>query len=155
MSAFQVTRAHLKTACDQQNWDLLDKLLGIDASQINDNSLYTDTWGIWWGLLLETVRLGSVEGVRVLLKHGAQRNLACWGDGPEVTPLEMAEGKSEIIALLQAAGLPDYTRQTDPPLPPAASPEEQAINRQGEIRDRTGLVFQTAVLKSPDAPDAE
>jgi len=29
MTEFEVTRAHLKNAFDQENWDLLDKLLEI------------------------------------------------------------------------------------------------------------------------------
>ncbi len=150
MTAFKITRAHLKTACDEQNWDLLDTLLEQDSSQVDDNALYTDTWGLWWGMLLETVINGSVDGVRVLLKHGAQRDLASWGDGMEQTPLDMAQDKPEILALLQAAEPPGYIRTTDPPLPPGESPEEQAVNRQGAIRDKTGLVFQTPILKPPD-----
>ena len=150
MSAFKVTRAQLKTACDAQNWDLLDKLLELDSSQINDNALYTDTWGLWWGMLLEAVLNGSADGVRVLLKHGAQRDLASWGDGVAQTPLAAAQDRPELLALLQATVPPDYTRTTDPPLPHGESPEEQAINRQGEIRDTTGLVFQTSIVKSPD-----
>src|SRR5689334_6347821 len=117
MPAFKVTRAHLKTACDAQNWDLLDKLLELDSSHVNDNALYTDTWGLWWGMLLETVQNGSVDGVRVLLKHGAQPDLACWGDGIEQTPLELAQDKPEMLALLCAAEPPSYIRKTDPPLP--------------------------------------
>lgn len=45
MTEFEVTRAHLKGAFDQENWDLLDKLLEIDSTRINDNDLFTDTWG--------------------------------------------------------------------------------------------------------------
>ena len=67
MSTFSVTRAQLKTACDENNWDLLDTVLELDASQINDRSMYTDSWGAWWGLLLEVVRHGWVDGLRVLL----------------------------------------------------------------------------------------
>ncbi len=152
MSDFKVTRAHLKTACDQKNWDLLDKLLEIDSSQINDNSLYTDTWGAWWGMLLESAGSDSIEGVKVLLKHGARRDLASWGDGIEIAPLEIAKDKPEILALLQNSELPEYIRKTDPPLPQGESPEEQAVNRQGEIRNKTGLVFQSTILKPPDQP---
>lgn len=142
MSHFKVTRAHLKTACDQQNWELLDKLLEIDRSQINDNSLYTDTWGLWWGLLHETVMNNSIDGVRVLLKHGAERNLSSCGDGYLATPLEVAEDKPEITALLLNSSVPDYVRNTEPSLPESESPQQQPINRQGEIRDQSGLVFQ-------------
>ncbi len=140
---FTVTRAHLKTAFDQQNWDLLDKLLEIDNSRINDNSLYTDTWGDWWGMLAEAARNRSVDGVSVLLKNGAQRDLASWGDGVPFTALDAAEDKPEIMALLQTLEPPTYVRKTDPPLPSGESPEEQAVNQQGEIRDSAGLVFQT------------
>ncbi len=45
MTEFQVTRAHLKNALDQGNWDLLDKLLEIDNTPINDNDLFTDNVG--------------------------------------------------------------------------------------------------------------
>ena len=147
MPDFKVTRAHLKSACDAKNWDLLDKLLEIDASGINDNSLYTDTWGIWWGLLMETARLGATDGVRVLLKHAAKRDLACWGDGIEQTPLEMAQDFPDIVALLTNTQTPGYVRTSDPPLPQGESPDDAAVNRQGEIRDKTGIVFQTPILK--------
>lgn len=147
---FKVTRAHLKTACDQQNWDLLDKLLEIDNSLIDDNSLYTDTWGDWWGMLIETVMVGSVTGVKVLLKHGAARDLASWGDPGGNTPLVAAQDKPEILALLQTVERPDYLRQTDPPLPEGESFAERAVNRQGEIREAAGLVFQTDDLDQPD-----
>lgn len=150
MSDFQVARAHLKSACDARNWDLLDKLLAIDSSGINDHSLYTDTWGVWWGLLLEAIRLGEADGVRVLLKYGAKRDLASWGDGIEVTPLEAAKDKPEIIALLTDPRTPTYSRMSDPPLPQGESPEDAAINRQGEIRDGTGLVFPAPILNPKD-----
>ena len=139
---FNVTRAHLKTAFAAEQWDLLDKLLELDSSRINDNALFTDTWGAWWGMLVEAVRRGSVDGVRVLLKHGAQRDLASWGDGVPFTAFEAAEDKPEILALLTSPKPPVYVRKTDPPLPEGESAEEQAVHRQGEIRDRTGLVFQ-------------
>ena len=138
---FNVTRAHLKTAFAAEQWDLLDKLLEIDNSSINDNALFTDTWGDWWGMLVEAVRRRSVDGVRVLLKHGAQRDLASWGDGVPFTAFEAAEDKPEILELLTSPKPPVYVRQTDPPLPESESAEEQAVNRQGAIRDHTGLVF--------------
>jgi hypothetical protein len=72
MAEFEVTRAHLKSAFDQENWDLLDKLLEIDCSRINDNTLFTDTWGDWWGMLVEAVYRRSTDAVSVLLKHGAK-----------------------------------------------------------------------------------
>lgn len=138
---FNVTRAHLKTAFAAEQWDLLDKLLEIDNSSINDNALFTDTWGDWWGMLVEAVRRRSVDGVRVLLKHGAQRDLASWGDGVPFTAFEAAEDKPEILALLTSPKPPVYVRQTDPALSEGESAEEQTVHRQGEIRDHTGLVF--------------
>ncbi|MBX7220065.1 MAG: hypothetical protein K1Y36_08970 [Blastocatellia bacterium] len=143
MQPFTVTRAHLKTALDEQNWDLLDKLLEIDKTHLNDNALYTDTWGEWWGLLVEAVRTDSVTGVTILLHHGAERDVGTWGDCIPQTPLELAQDKPAIESLLRSAAKPDYLRRTDPPLPTGCTPQEQAINRQGEIRDQTGLVFQT------------
>ena len=142
MTEFQVTRAHLKNALDQGNWDLLDKLLEIDNTRINDNDLFTDTWGNWWGMLLEAVYKRSVDGVRVLLKHGAQRDIARWGDGIPITALEAAEDKPEILALLLNPDLPVYVRKKDPDLSAMESSKGVAINLQGEIRDAKGLVFQ-------------
>lgn len=143
MTNFEVTRAHLKGAFDREDWDLLDKLLEIDRSRINDNSLFTDTWGDWWGMLLEAIYRRSEGAVRVLLKHGAQRDIARWGDGIPVTALEAAADKPEILALLQNPEPPEYVRRTDPDLPSVESSRDQAINRQGEIIEATGLVFQT------------
>ena len=149
MTDFKVTRGHLKSAVDQENWDLLDKLLEIDNSLINDDSLFTDTWGDWWGMLLEAVYKQSVDGVRVLLKHGAQRNLPRWGDGMSMTPIEAAEDKPEILALLQNPEPPIYVRTTEPEVPSAELSKETSVNRQGDIRDATGLVFQ--IGESEDA----
>ncbi|HRG77438.1 MAG TPA: hypothetical protein PLX69_22955 [Leptospiraceae bacterium] len=39
-----ITRGHLKKAVDTKNWDLLDKLLEIDNTFINDRKYYTDGW---------------------------------------------------------------------------------------------------------------
>ena len=150
MPSLTVTRAQLKAACDAQNWDLLDVLLAHDSSHIDDPALYTDSWGVWWGMLMETVRNDAIDGVKVLLKHGAQRDLASWGDGMAHTPADVAQDKPAILALLQAAERPTYIRTTDPPLPQGESPEAGAIDRQGQIRDQTGLVFQTTHLRSPD-----
>ena len=61
MAEFIVTRAHLKKACDTRNWDLLDKLLELSERDIDDKSYYTDTWGEWWGLLLECVYGNHVD----------------------------------------------------------------------------------------------
>lgn len=141
MNDFKVTRAHLKIACEQQDWDLLDKLLEIDNSSINDTSLYTDTWGEWWGLLFQAILSDSVDGVKVLLKHGAKRHVGNWGDCIPISPKELARDKPEILALLKNRKRPDYQRKTEPPLPKGESAEEQTINRHGKIRDETGLVF--------------
>ncbi len=151
MPAVPVTRAQLKAACDAHHWDLLDLLLEADSAQIDDPALYTDSWGLWWGLLMETVRNDAIDGVTVLLKHGAQRDLASWGDGMAHTPVDIAQDKPAILALLQAAERPTYIRATDPPLPDSESPDAGAIDRQGAIRDQTGLVFPTTRLNAPDA----
>ncbi|MEM9282298.1 MAG: hypothetical protein AAGA96_10755 [Verrucomicrobiota bacterium] len=140
MTDFTVTRAHLKNACEKRQWDLLDKLLELDVSGINDKSLFTDTWGSWWGMLLECVLQKQVDGVRVLLAHGADRELAMWGDGFLTTPREAAENQPEILALLDA-DVVTYKRRNDPPLPTEESDRDRAINRQGEVRDGTGLVL--------------
>ncbi len=149
MNQFTVTRAHLKLALDKKNWDLLDKLLEIDPTHINDKSLYTDTWGEWWGLLCQAASKGYTDGVRILLKHGADREQTTWGDALYQTPLELAHGRPKIIALLEDPARPTYTRKSEPDLAKLQeTPEFQAINRQGEIRDRTGLVFPTDEQKS-------
>ncbi len=147
MTDFQVTRAHLKNACDSQNWDLLDKLLEISTKHIDDNALYTDTWGEWWGLLLECIYRDNEVGVRVLLKHGANKKVGSWGDCIPVSPKEAAAEKPDILSLLNNDMRPTYTRQTDPPLPAHTSDEDHAVNRQGEIRKQTGMVFQTDAFK--------
>ena len=140
MTEFSVTRAHLKNACAQRQWDLLDRLLEIDASGIDDKSLFTDTWGSWWGMLLECVMQKQIKGVQVLLARGANRGVAMWGDGFMTTPREAAEEQPEILALLDAETV-TYERKTDPELPVGETEKDRAINRQGEIRDGTGLVF--------------
>ncbi len=141
MPDFKVTRAHLKQACDSGDWALLDRLLEISRAHINDASLYTDGWGEWWGLLLECVYRNQADGVRVLLKHGAKRKVKSWGDCIPVTPLEAAADKPAILALLRAKGRPHYARKSDPPLPEGETAADRAINRQGAVRDRCGLVF--------------
>jgi hypothetical protein len=133
-----ISRSQLKAACEQENWDLLDLLLETDATHLNDKALFTDTWGDWWGLLMEVIYRKSPDGLRVLLKHGANRDTGRWGDGMPQSALEAAEGKPEILALLQDPARPTKSRQTDPPLP-AADP---ALDEMGRIRDATGLAFQ-------------
>ena len=53
MSTFSVTRAQLKTACDQNNWDLLDKLLEEQAVN-RQGEILNET-----GLLFQTTMLKS------------------------------------------------------------------------------------------------
>lgn len=117
---------------------MLDLLLETDGTHIDDNALFTDTWGEWWGLLMEAIYRQACDGVRVLLKHGANPDVGRWGDGVPQTPLEAAEGKPEIMALLLEPVRPEYSRKTNPPLP-SSVPETDAL---GRIRDKTGLVFQ-------------
>ena len=50
---FSVTRAQLKTACDQNNWDLLDKLLEEQAVN-RQGEILSQT-----GLLFQTTMLKS------------------------------------------------------------------------------------------------
>lgn len=139
----EITRAHLKNACDNRKWDLLDKLLEIDNIHINDRTYYTDTWGEWWGLLYDCVLKSRVKGVRVLLKHGADANLGNWGDCIPYTPLALAQqrGNEKIIELLTGNTPPTYERKTDPTIP-ELSDKDRKINQQGQLRDDTGLVFQ-------------
>jgi hypothetical protein len=132
-----VSRSQLKAACEQENWDLLDLLLETDATHLNDKALFTDTWGDWWGLLMEVIYRKSLDGLRVLLKHGANRDAGRWGDGIPQSPVEAAEGKPEMISLLQEPARPFFSRQLDPPLPPV----DHAFDELGRIRDDTGLVF--------------
>lgn len=141
MEKHKVSRGQLKHALDQANWDLFDKLLEVDSSSIDDNSMYTDDWGSWWGFLLHCIFADQVDGVRILLKHGADQSLASWGDGIPTTPLEAAADKAAILALLTAAEPPTYIRKTEPELPQLESPEDPAVNRQGVVRDQTGMVF--------------
>ena len=87
---------------------------------------------------MEVIYRTSPDGLRVLLKHGANRDTGLWGDGVPQSPLEAAEGKPEILALLQDPARPSSLRQTDPPLP-AADPAFHAL---GRICEDMGLAFQ-------------
>jgi hypothetical protein len=40
-----IYRSQLKTACEQENWDLLDLLLETEATHLNNKALFTETWG--------------------------------------------------------------------------------------------------------------
>lgn len=144
MKKLEVTRAHLKKAVDEQNWDLLDKLLEIDSSNIDDSSLYTDTWGEWWGLMLQCVLKKYEDGVRILLKHGADPKKGNWGDCIPITPAEYARKNNlkTILKLLKGKIKPEYERKTEPELPPLNA-KDNAVNQQGKTRDDTGLVFPT------------
>ena len=64
------------------------------------------------------------------------------GDCLPTIPLKAAADKLAILALLTADARPTYTRKSDPPLPESETAGDRRINRQGEIRDRTGMVFQ-------------
>ena len=141
MSEYQVTRAHLKSAYQLAKWDLLDKLLSIDNSHINDASYFTDTWGEWWGLLLDAVIENRETAVHILLAHGADPAIGNWGDCIPTSPKEAAAEKPKILAILNDPGQANYVRRTDPPLPATLTDKEQRINRQGQIRDETGLIF--------------
>ena len=145
-----ISRSQLKAACEQENWDLLDLLLETDATQLDDNALFTDTWGDWWGLLMEVIYRKAPDGLRVLLKHGACRDTGLWGDGMPQSPLEAAADQPEILALLQDPAKPAYTRQTNPPLPVA----DPALDELGCIRDATGLVFQAQPAIEPSQDSA-
>lgn len=144
----KVSRAHLKKACDHRDWDLLDKLLELDNSNINDASLYTDTWGEWWGMLLECVYKNHVDGVKVLLKHGAKKSVGNWGDCIPTTPEEEAQSKPEILQLLKSKKRPEYIRKREPNIDFIETEEDKKVNLQGEIRDQTGLVFQVDAFDS-------
>lgn len=152
MAQFQVTRAHLKKAFEQENWDLLDKLLELDATAVNDNALFTDTWGEWWGLVFEAVRSNSVTGLTILLKHGADPAVGNWGDCLVYTPLELAQEKqaADLIPLLEGTIKPVYVRQNDPTVP-LLTAADQAINRQGQVLDETGLAFQVGNFTEGEA----
>ncbi|WP_027001855.1 hypothetical protein [Hugenholtzia roseola] len=103
----------LRQTIEAQDWDRLDSLLEQDSSLINEKSVYTDTWGEYWGFLLECVYRQQVLGVRILLKHGAKKTVGNWGDCLPTTPLEEAQRlqNQEIIALLQARERPTYQRK--------------------------------------------
>ncbi|MBR31040.1 MAG: hypothetical protein CMN77_06975 [Spirochaetaceae bacterium] len=141
MAAIRITRAHLKSAVEEENWDLLDRLLEIDRKHIDDASYFTDTWGEWWGLLMECILREYETGVRVLLKHGADRAVGTWGDCIPQTPLEAAKDNIAIAALLQEKGPPEYWRSSDPMIPELTVHDEK-VNRQGEISEQTGMIFQ-------------
>lgn len=76
--------------------------------------------------------------------------MGAWGDGAEVSPRDAAAGHPEILALLEAPARPDYVRRSDPPLPAGLTADQAATDRQGEIGDRSGLLFQAAVLKADE-----
>lgn len=139
-----MSRGLLKKAIEQKKWDLLDKLLERDCSHVNDKSMFTDTWGEWWSPLYECVLGKHFDGVTILLKHGADRNLSAWGDGMCLSPVELAKqkGHQKIIDLLESDEKPKYQRKTDPAIPEETA-KEKAVNRQREIADETGLMFQS------------
>jgi hypothetical protein len=137
-----VSRGLIKQAIEERDWDLLDKLLETDNSHVNDAKLFTDDWGEWWAPLYECCLNNQVEGVRVLLKHGAKRKQRAWGDGMCSSPLEVAEtrGYQEIVKLLRSKSRPCYVRKSDPPIPPLTV-DDSALRDQSEMAEKTGLVF--------------
>jgi hypothetical protein len=138
-ASFTVLRSHLKAACDNRDWDLLDKLLEMDRSAIDDNSMYTDTWGEWWGMLSECVRKKQKQGVHVLLSRGANPDLESWGDCIPTSPKAMAMNDPNLAPLF-SEGIECYKRETEPELPKTALTE---FDRQGELRDKHGFFFQS------------
>lgn len=142
-----VARAHLKRAIEEEHWDLLDKLLELDSSGVNDNSLFTDTWGTWFGALYWCVGRDLRSGVQILLKHGADPHLQCWGDCLPLSPLDLAQegSKTSLLPLLTGAEPAAYERKTDPEIPPETA-RDRAVNRQREIADATGLMFQVEAI---------
>ena len=141
MNQYEVTRAHLKKAYELAQWDLLDKLLSLDNSHINDASYFTDTWGEWWGLLLDAVYTDRLTAVQILISHGADTSLGNWGDCLPTTPKEAAVNKPAIMALLKNPDQASYQRISDPELPTDLTERQKRINQQGKIRDETGLIF--------------
>jgi hypothetical protein len=144
-----MSRGLLKQAVLEKNWDLLDKLLEEDNSLVNDNSMFTDDWGEWWSMLYHCCLHNQQTGVKILLKHGAKRKLRAWGDGMCRSPKEVAEekGHSEILQLLRSKARPEYERKTEPDIPEETQ-RERAVNRQREVAQQTGLIFNPEAFES-------
>ncbi len=142
-----VPRGWLKRAVEQKNWALLDKLLEQDNSQVNDNRMFTDTWGEWWSMLFECVRLKQLTGIKILLKHGADPNLQSWGDCLPKSPLELAQETSHqaMLEFLTGKTQATYERDHDPELPELTE-RDHAIEAQARIAAESGLVFQVDYL---------
>ena len=142
---FTVERHHLKNACQNSQWDLLDKLLELDNSLVNDNSMFSDSWGQYWGMLYELILRNEVEGIQVLLKHDANPREKSWGDGMNLSCLELAEGKVDILRILKSKGNRSalYTRTSEPEWPMLKSKSDEEFNRKGRLKDKYGLVFPT------------
>jgi hypothetical protein len=138
----KITRGHLKKAVDEKNWDLLDKILSIDKSFLDDRRYYTDGWGTWYGLLIECIRQSSLEGVKILIKHGVDKTLGVWGDCNEMDPIQFAREQNEvdILNLLTSDSIPVYIRTTDPIIPDLTE-KESIVDKRIDIADSTGLVF--------------
>ena len=99
-------------------------------------------------MLYHCCLVNEVDGVKVLLKHGAKRKLNAWGDGLCLSPKQVAKEKGyhEILSLLQSKARPEYQRKTEPEIPPE-SDRDRAVNRQREVADQTGLVFNPAAFE--------
>ena len=117
MKTIQVTRELLRKACKTENWNFLDKLLETDNSMIDDEFMFSDIYGDYWGLLMECIYRNSSEGVTILLKHGANREIGRWGDNSPQSPHEAAAENLLIIQLLETAEPPKYHREKDPKIP--------------------------------------
>ncbi len=137
-----ITRGHLKKAVDTKNWDLLDRLLEIDKTFIDDRKYYTDGWGAWYGLLIECIHQESTIGVKVLVKHGVDKTLGVWGDCEEVDPIQLARERKqdEILGILESSSIPVYERTTNPDIPDLEE-KENIVNQRADIADKSGLVF--------------
>jgi hypothetical protein len=146
-----ITVGHLKEACSAANWDLLDYLLELDNAQVNYNSMYTDTWGEWWAMLLDVVYRGEVDGVRILLKHGADPALESWGDclprsaREVVTERKMSAPDNpswkRMDDLFSGREKAAWSRSCDPKIPPLGEAGRHSNDRQN-LADDTGLQFQ-------------
>jgi hypothetical protein len=138
----KINRIHLKKALDEKNWDLLDLLLEIDNSNINDPSYYSDTWGSYWGLLVECIFHREFQGILILLNHGIDKEIGVWGDGPRVSALEIAKEKKmfDVIDLLNSTNIPKFLRASNPPIPDL-NVREKIIDDKFKTNIKNGVVF--------------
>lgn len=147
----RVARAHVVRAIESRDWDLLDQLLEQDPKHAKDRSLFTDTWGEWWGGLVECVRKGHTDGVRVMLKHGAKPTDSNWGDCCVESAIDIARerlpGGHPIRELLERRMPATYSRHGDRALP-ELSERDRLMERQAEVAAATGLQFQVDAFET-------